>query len=998
MVWVVPEDHSQDAEGTRFDYTGSHGQPANYGVAEIQVLKGNVGYLRLSNFSMDEMYESACKAIDRAMACLQDSDSFILDLRGNPGGGGRLGAYLASYFYGSEPVHLDDYHIRGRRPIEVWTHSELPGKRMSKIPLRILIDAKSFSAAESIAYQLKHLKRAEIVGEVSGGGAHGGRSYTLGHRLEIYIPFSHSVHPVTQTDFEKVGVIPDVQVASPVALEVAYQRALAELLEKSTDAKSKNFLEKIVENSKFDSKKQELNSIRETLVDYIEGSTNGQPDRLRKVFHPNLNLYSVRDQRLQVWAGKDYIQSTKQGVPTGETGRILAIDYANDIAMAKVEVAPKQGAKFIDYFMLLKIKGRWTIVHKMYSRENGNSGADGTWHSSRATAKDPRVVKFVQRKTPASTLKSRIDLVAQQMREAQHLPGLAVIVVREGKTVLKRGYGWANVEKETPVDVDKSIFRIGSISKALTLLTLTRQIDRSLIQRDTNVEEIFGPIPNPNNFRNPITVDHLLTHTTGLDQIGINRHVRDHHLSHAQRISKRVNLRTFLLSNNLRRVNEPGELYRYDTYGTSLAGNLLEQLHSQPFKDVMRRELFSVLGMENSFVEVDEQHRKQLAVGYGFRDGKYTPEEYEIYVTTPASSVDASPADMGRLLEALTSDGANDHGRLLSPAMMQRVLAPQFRVHSDFCGASHGLFESWTSDEGTTDVYLRTLGHGGDMAGYRAALTLIPEKQIGVFFVTNRSPSAGGGMVDFRPLIDVVCTSISDTPRKKKYAIPNPPEPTQTALAEYIGDYYYNAFCHTITVADQAAGAWTRGRGVQIQVEGQRLKIRDEFYVHRGEDVFVESGGNRLVKFCRNNSGKVTHFCYSTSPDTFEIADENYREFESLAQSVYELALDGKVAEALKFFQQENGGPHFYSREEEFNNAGYALLQQNDPAAATAIFELNTKMFPDSWNAHDSLGDGYRAAGRSQQAISSYTRSLELNPKNAPAKEKIEELSMPPIK
>lgn len=110
--------------------------------------------------------------------------------------------------------------------------------------------------------------------------------------------------------------------------------------------------------------------IRKTLNDYIEGSTNGQPDRLKQAFHPNLNLYYIKDGKLKIWSGKAYIEDTKEGKPTGESGKILSVDYENDIAVAKVQISnPRNPVPYIDYFMLLKIEDKWTIVHKAFTKK-----------------------------------------------------------------------------------------------------------------------------------------------------------------------------------------------------------------------------------------------------------------------------------------------------------------------------------------------------------------------------------------------------------------------------------------------------------------------------------------------------------------------------------------------------------------------------------------------------------------------------------------------------
>jgi len=113
----------------------------------------------------------------------------------------------------------------------------------------------------------------------------------------------------------------------------------------------------------------EIESISNTLTNYIEGSTNGQPARLKTAFHPDLNLYYVHNDKIDVWSGVDYIKDTKEGKPTGEVGRIISIDYENNAAVAKVEISePGKLVPYIDYFMLLKAEGKWTIIHKMFTK------------------------------------------------------------------------------------------------------------------------------------------------------------------------------------------------------------------------------------------------------------------------------------------------------------------------------------------------------------------------------------------------------------------------------------------------------------------------------------------------------------------------------------------------------------------------------------------------------------------------------------------------------
>ena len=111
----------------------------------------------------------------------------------------------------------------------------------------------------------------------------------------------------------------------------------------------------------------EIDQITATLMDYIEGTANGQPDRLREAFHPEFNLYSVDNDTLRVWSGEDYIGNFEEGQTSNRIGRIISIDFENDAAIAKAEILVPGWRVFTDYFLLLKYEGAWKIVHKSFS-------------------------------------------------------------------------------------------------------------------------------------------------------------------------------------------------------------------------------------------------------------------------------------------------------------------------------------------------------------------------------------------------------------------------------------------------------------------------------------------------------------------------------------------------------------------------------------------------------------------------------------------------------
>ncbi len=463
---------------------------------------------------------------------------------------------------------------------------------------------------------------------------------------------------------------------------------------------------------------------------------------------------------------------------------------------------------------------------------------------------------------------SNVDRAVQQAMKQHRVPGSAVVIVRNGKTIFNRGYGQANIERSIPVDPDKTLFRIGSISKALTLLTITRLVDDGRLKMDDDVSKIFPGIKNSHGFKEPVTIQNLLTHTSGFDQIGgRDRQVRNFDQTLAERKAARTSIADFLRANRLRRVNPAGEFYRYDTYGTTLAGAIIESRTGKAYADAMKVEMFAPLGMKNTFVEADSEHLPDLATGYEMHDGRNMPQPYEVYVTTPASSIDSTAADMGRLLEALTGKGANEHGRLFSSGTARAVLAPQFRPHPEFSGVTHGLHESFNAS-GQFAKPVRTVDHGGTMLGFQSQMAIIPQYNVGVFVVTNQS---GGRNPLGAAVMRAVVESLPDVPKRRAIAVPE--RDLERDLSEFVGDYYYGVYCHECTSEELAAGAWRRGPSRAVTSQDGALTIGNDQYLPRGDDVFVRSDGENMVYFGRNDQQKISFFVYASSPDTFERED-----------------------------------------------------------------------------------------------------------------------------
>ena len=211
------------------------------GFARVEQLPGNIGYIDLRLFHGPKVAaEHAANAMNR----VADSDALIIDLRQNRGGSAEMVALLASYLLGPERVLVNTLVGRDGTPQkETWTTPDLPGRRFTGKDVYLLTSSYTFSAAEEFAYDLKNMKRATLVGETTGGGANPINNFRINDRFQVSIPIARAVNPITGTNWEGVGVEPDVRVPAADALQTAQVAALEKRLERTRDPAQRTAIE-----------------------------------------------------------------------------------------------------------------------------------------------------------------------------------------------------------------------------------------------------------------------------------------------------------------------------------------------------------------------------------------------------------------------------------------------------------------------------------------------------------------------------------------------------------------------------------------------------------------------------------------------------------------------------------------------------------------------------------------------------------------------------------
>lgn len=237
----------------------------NFGFKKLEILTGNVGYIDLRGFSPAEYAGPTAVA---AMNYMANTRALIFDLRNNGGGDPSMIQLLTSYLL-PQATHLNSFYVRKTDSYDqFWTSAHVEGKRYLHKEVYVLTSGGTFSAAEEFTYNLKNLKRATIVGETTGGGAHPVNFHAFkGIPFAAMIPFGRAINPITKSNWEGTGVEPDVKVSQDQALVTAHSMALQNLLKNTKGADEKKLISWSMETVKATTSPLTLPG--ETLKSYV---------------------------------------------------------------------------------------------------------------------------------------------------------------------------------------------------------------------------------------------------------------------------------------------------------------------------------------------------------------------------------------------------------------------------------------------------------------------------------------------------------------------------------------------------------------------------------------------------------------------------------------------------------------------------------------------------------------------------------------------------------
>jgi CubicO group peptidase (beta-lactamase class C family) len=447
-------------------------------------------------------------------------------------------------------------------------------------------------------------------------------------------------------------------------------------------------------------------------------------------------------------------------------------------------------------------------------------------------------------------LEAFMDGIAPMQLKQGDIGGMVVAVVKDGKVLFAKGYGYSDVARKKPVSVDSTLFRIGSISKTFTWTAVMQLVEEGKLDLNKDVNSYIDfKIPAP--FGKPVTMANLMTHTPGFEEVLKELFVTD--------TTNITPLKSWLPNHLPTQIYEPGTTPAYSNYGATLAGYIVERVSGEPFDDYIDAHILRPLGMSNTTFRQPLPASLAPMMSKGYQKASDSAKAYEYVAAWPAGSVAATAENMTHFMIAHLQDGEYNGARILKPETAQLMHARLFGAFDALPGMAHGFYEEGRNGH-------RIVGHGGDTQWFHSDMHLMLDDHIGFFVSYN---SAGNGKGTGRAEI---WHQFLD--RYFPYT-PAPVAPVATALADarsVAGTYRSSrrsqtTFVSGVELASQQAV--TVNPDTTISAKGMDDLAGNPIHFREiGPKVFRETGGQEMIAFKTDPAGVMV----MGNPFPFEVA------------------------------------------------------------------------------------------------------------------------------
>ncbi|WP_017690044.1 serine hydrolase [Paenibacillus sp. PAMC 26794] len=338
-----------------------------------------------------------------------------------------------------------------------------------------------------------------------------------------------------------------------------------------------------------------------------------------------------------------------------------------------------------------------------------------------------------QAKTKALTTESAtafLDSFFDSPETKAHYVGASVVVVKDGKVLAEKGYGYADQENKTPIDPKNTAFRVASVSKTFTSAAVMQLVEQGKVDLQADFQTYVKGLEFDNPFDKPVTVENLLTHTTGFE-------IRDPQQEDIHTdFDKYIAMEDYAQQHMPPVVREPGSAYMYDNFSFLLLGMIVENVSGEPFESYMQQHIFKPLEMDNSSFMLDKKFQKQLATGY---DAAHNPLDLYTIAPTPMpqGGMLSTAEDIGKFMIAFLNDGVKDNKRIFKESTVKSMEQYRSSIHPLLPNTTYGFEAAFQLPGAGSSPKIIT--KAGDLTGFSSYLFLIPEQNTGVFLTYNQN-------------------------------------------------------------------------------------------------------------------------------------------------------------------------------------------------------------------------------------------------------------------
>src|SRR5713226_5420934 len=358
----------------------------------------------------------------------------------------------------------------------------------------------------------------------------------------------------------------------------------------------------------------------------------------------------------------------------------------------------------------------------------------------------------------ASDLEAFLDGFMPQQIERADIAGAVVAVVKNGKVLFERGYGYSDVEKKTPVSAQDTLFRPGSISKLFTWTAVMQQVEQGKLQLDRDVNDYLDFKISP-AFGKPITLRDIMTHRSGLEET-----VKDLFVGTEKELTP---MDRYLPTHLPTRIFPPGTTTAYSNYATTLAAYVVQRVSGQPFDGYVEEHFFEPLNMTRATFRQPLPEALKPFMSSGYIRGSDKAKPFEYVEVAPAGALSASAESMAHFMIMHLQNGRYGDAQILKPETAMQMHARQEGWPATMNAMALGFYEQTRNGH-------RVIAHGGDTQCFHSNLLLLLDENVGLFVSYN---SLGEGEGDPRGVL-------YDKFMNRYYPAPASAEPTLTTAAE----------------------------------------------------------------------------------------------------------------------------------------------------------------------------------------------------------------------